>query len=648
MSYNATIHVDPSSVIGRVHSHLYGANLKHIGQTIYGGVWAEMLRGRKFAGHDRMYLGLSEGLNHQNPDYGIVEPWTAVNPDGDAVLFVHDNTTFYTGQRSQRITIRQDDGQQHGIRQAGLHLQAGRDYAVRLVLGGEGQAVRVQLGAAEWRIPQVEADWTTYATTLKPEQTETDGIFSMTFAGVGNLWIGCASLMPSDNVGGFRTDVIAAIQEWIPTFLRWPGGNFVSAYHWELGIGERDRRPSYYDPVWRTWETNDVGTDEFVDLFRLVGSEPILTVNMGTGTVDEAAAWVEYCNGKASSIYGGQRAANGFSEPYQLKTWFVGNEQFGNWQVGHCDAETYARRYLAFARAMRAADSDVHLIGVGVPIDLYGHWNELVLGIAGRQMDALSVHYYSIRTELAEKPPASDTLYLPKMGAAHEVALMLDRTLAIMDEHSGTPLPLAFDEWNTYWSGKWPDYFEDYDMADALYVGGLMHACLRRCDRIIMSAIYNLINCMGSYRVTPTQVWKTPSTLVLELLTHQRGAVGVQCDVETPSMPTTGAGNLPAFDAVARLDAAATYDAETDSLYLSVVNRDPEQAATVILTGVERAGRAVVYRVAGAGPLARNDAYQPDAVMIETTEWAAGADNLTIPAHSFTMVVIRHGVELRG
>lgn len=638
MPYPATITLNPADLIGAVNDHLYGANLEHIGRTVYEGHWAEMLKSRKFTAHDRMYIGLSEGLRHQNPNYGVVEPWTAVNPDYSSVLFVHDNTTFYTGAQSQRITVRQDNGIPHGIQQRGLYLQAGRAYQVRVVLQGQGQPVFVRLGDQLWNIESAPSSWMTYERIMTPQRTDTDGVLQITFEGLGSLWIGCASLMPADHLRGHRADVIAALKEWTPTWLRYPGGNFASAYHWEHGIGDRDLRPTYFDPVWKQWESSDVGTDEFMALCRLLGSEPILTVNMGNGTVEEAAAWVEYCNGDTSTKYGALRAANGHPEPYNVKTWFVGNEQFGNWQVGHCDAETYARRYLEYARAMRSVGSTLRLIAVGAPTDLYGHWNELVLQAIGQQTDALSVHYYSIRTELWDEPPPAAQLYLPKVAAAHEVALMLDQTLEVIAAFSQPPIPLAFDEWNTYVAGKAPDFFEDYSIADALYVGALMNACIQRCDRIVMSGIFNLINCMGSYRVSPQTIWKTPSSLVLELFTHYRGKYGVRCAVDSPTIATPAAGNLPAFEALPLLDAAATYDPDQRMVYLSVVNRDPEQAAQLAIQGIERSGAAVVYFVAGDSPLALNTEDHPTAVQIEHAIWKEGS--FVVPPHCCGMVVM--------
>lgn len=670
MTLQANIHLDPEHIIGKVDDYLYGANLEHIGQSIYGGIWAEMLRDRKFAGHDIMYTGSSEGLHNINPNFGIVAPWEALNPDYDTVRFVPDRTTFYTGEQSQRITIFQNDNQAHGIQQQGLYLQANLGYEIRIVLKGSGQSVSIQLGDCTWEIEAVSNTWATYQTTLTPEKTIDNASFSISINSESSLWIGCASVMPSNNINGFRPDVIEALKDWSPTFLRWPGGNFVSAYHWEDGIGDRDKRPSYLDPAWSLWESHDVGTDEFMQLCNIIGCDPILTINMGDGTVAEAVSWLEYCNKDVDWEYGAIRAANGHREPYNLRTWFVGNEQFGNWQVGHVDAETYAQKYLDFARAMRHIDPNLELIAVGVPADLYGHWNALVLENASTEIDHLSVHYYSIRTEKWDTPPSSEHLYLPKIAASHEVSKMLDDTLEIMDAHSERKIPLAFDEWNTFCGAKSPAYIEEYNLADALYAGALMNACIQRADRIKVGAIFNLINVMGSYLVSPQYNWeainlgrggawvatgidssypkpstiKVPPTLVMELMTHCRGTDAIQCTVDSPIYTSLGAGNLPAFDDVPVIDAAATYDRDNKLSYLSIVNRSADDTVEINLEGLNQQTIVKIYHVTGDSPMATNTFEAPNTVTIDEQDTISEHETISITPHSFNLLVIQHNI----
>jgi len=660
----ATVNINLDNVIGEAHEHLYGANLEHLGQAIYGGVWAEMLRDRKFAGNDRMYTAPSEGLHNVHPDVGVVVPWEALNPDYEAVLYAHDNSTFYTGRQSQRISIRRPDGQARGIKQGSLYLQSERDYHLRLVLKGQGQSLAVKLGDEDWQIAEVSEHWRTYQHTFTGSGADPKGELQLAIQ-EGALWIGCASLMPSDHMRGFRADVIAAMRDWSPTQLRWPGGNFVSAYHWQLGIGDRDLRPTYLDPAWWLWESNDVGTDEFIDLCRLVNAEPVLTANMGNGSPEEARAWVEYCNGDSATEYGAMRAANGYAEPHNVKVWFVGNEQYGNWQVGHVDADTYARRYLEFARAMRTADPDLTLIGVGVPVDLYAHWNERVLGIAAEEMDQYSLHFYSVRTEKLAESPAPEAIYLPKMAAWHEVKGMLDDTLAVVDQHTTRQLPIAFDEWNTYVGAKAPNFIEEYNLADALYTGSIMNLCLGRANRIRYSAIYHLTNVMGCYLIAPLYTWeelylgrrggwvpidtgqdpaapaviKMPATLVLELMTHHRGRQALETSVDCGIFASPAAGTMPAFDDVPLMNAATTLDADGKTLFVSLVNCGVDEPMDLSITGVEVETEVDMYCVSGASPLATNTFEAPDTVTIE--HQTMPVDQLQLPPHSFAMLVLR-------
>jgi alpha-N-arabinofuranosidase len=669
MTIQGSISINPNKIIGDVHDYLYGTNLEHLGEAIYGGIWAEMLKSPKFAGVDPRWKMQAQG-GALNPDHGIVLPWEGVNRDYERVIFDHDHQEYYTRTpeeqgfgvvrrpgydaqtafivdstpQSQRIIIREADGQQHGIKQGKLLLHAGRSYDLRIVLKGNGQDVLIQLGDQSWTI-SAGSDWETHRTSLTPGQSSTDGELSITVSSVGSLRLARVSLMPSDNLSGFRRDVVEAIKNsWVPTFLRWPGGNFASAYHWQDGIGDVDRRPPYLDPAWQLFEYNDVGTDEFMVLCKLLGTEPVLTINIGNGTPEEGQAWVEYCNGGTDTEYGALRAANGHPEPYNVKTWFIGNENYGNWQVGHTNAETYAQRYLEYSRAAREADPDLILLAVGVPTDQYRHWNARILPDIAAETDLLSIHYYSIRTEKWDNPPTAEELVVPVLAAGYEVETLLQGTLDVIAEYSNPPVPLAFDEWNPYLRAVTPDFIEEYNIADALYTGVVMNACLRRCDRIKLSASYHFINVMGNYRVTPGSTWLTPSTLVLELMTNHRGPVGIDCRVlETPTFSSKAIGQQFAYDGVPTLDAAATFDPDKNMVYLSVVNSDLENPAAINLEGLSRNGPAQVFRVSGESGVELNTEAEPEAVTIKESSWADGTHVLEVPPLSFSMVLIPLG-----
>ena len=665
MSFSAGIKINPNHVIGEINHYLYGANLEQIGESIYGGIWAEMLKSPKFSGPDPHFTSMAKG-GERNPNAGIVVPWEAINPDYERVICDHDCTEFYvraryqmdhavhkgihppagtrgvwTAQQSQRIEILESDRLPHGICQNNLLLKQGESYEVRLVMKGTGQTVTVTWGDQTWQIENVAADWETYTTTLTLQEGGRNGVFSVTFVDKGTLWIGRASLMQATHVKGFRADVIESIKDnWTPTWLRWPGGNFASAYHWQDGIGDRDKRPPYLDPAWQMWEYHDVGTDEFIEYCRLVDSEPVLTINMGTGSAQEAAEWVEYCNGDTSTKFGAMRAANGHPEPYNVKTWFVGNEQFGNWQDGHVDAETYARRYLEFSAAMLAVDPNLYLPAVGVPSDQYSHWNRRVLEIASEEMHVLSFHWYSIRTMRWESPPQAEDLVLAQLAAAYEIDKILESTIDISRANSDPAVPIAFDEWNPYLRAKPPLFLEEYNVADGLYTGGVMNSVLRNCDMVHMSAPFNFTNVMGNYRITQGSVWATPSTLVLDLLTRLRGSVGIDCQVvDTPTFASPEIGLQVAYSDVPTIDAAATYDREQNIVYLSIVNYDRNESGSIEIDLPKQSETAAVYTVSGKTGTELNTEINPEAVKIQTGHWDTSTP-FEIPPLAFCLIVI--------
>ena len=300
--------------------------------------------------------------------------------------------------------------QRHGIYQPRIPIRAGveyrgyiwaktTDYDGRITVALESD---VNLGeiyaAADMNI--TKGDWRKYEFTLKPVRSDPLARFAILFPGKGTVWIDQVSLLPGDAApGGVRRDVFEKIKLLNPAFIRWPGGNVAQDYRWLWAVGPRDQRVTWSNLSWKNEpEPSDFGTDEFVAFSRAVGAEPSITVNVeGRGaTVEEAAAWVEYCNGPATSKYGAMRAANGHPAPFGVKFWEVGNEIWGDWVRGHSDAETYARNYNRYAKAMRAVDPSIKLIAVG---DNNMNWNRTVLRAAGENIDYLAIHHYYGRHE---------------------------------------------------------------------------------------------------------------------------------------------------------------------------------------------------------------------------------------------------------
>ena len=288
---------------------------------------------------------------------------------------------------------------------------------------------------AEAEIQKVEGDWKQYRFELRPARADAHARLAILFEGTGRVWVDQVSLLPADAVGGVRADVEARVGALRPAFIRWPGGNVAQDYRWTWGVGPRDGRPEWVNLSWLNEpEPGDIGTDEFVAFCRRVGAEPSITVNVeGRGaTAEEAAAWVEYCNGAATSRYGAMRAANGHPEPYAVKYWEIGNEIWGDWVRGHSDAPTYARNYLRYERAMRAVDPGIQLTAVG---DNDMGWNRTVLREAGASIDFLAIHHYYGREAIAGD--ARNLMARP----LHFERFYKDVAKLIRDEAGGPPDP---------------------------------------------------------------------------------------------------------------------------------------------------------------------------------------------------------------
>jgi alpha-N-arabinofuranosidase len=638
----AKVRVRAGQAIGRVDPNLFGHFIEHLGRCIYGGLWAEMLCNRKFNGPDA-------------EEFGVVTPWQSVNR-GPNTFFNHDNTTFYTGNQSQKVVVRQDDGLPHGVRQGPLALHCGRRYRLRLVARQEGLqgplrfALEDDSGRTyiEEECLCQEGDWHTHEVTIDCPADDPQGQLAITFRGTGTVWLGAASLMPDDSLAGWRPDVLEAVRALRPPLLRWPGGNFASAYHWLDGIGPRDRRPTRLDPVWGALEPNDVGTDEFMALCALLGTEPYLTVNVGSGSPEEAAAWVEYCNGPADSTYGRMRADNGHPEPYGVRYWGIGNEVYGNWQYGHIDAETYARRYLEFAAAMRAVDPDLTLVAVGAHEYEAPEWNRSVLEMAGPRIDYLSLHHYVPGEMPRGMEPTHEELYPVVVAGPERVEELLRQAEeAIRQAGLEGKLHIAFDEWNVWVHAHYECAMEEpYLLRDGLYAAGIFHVFYRHCRHVTMANLAQLVNVLGAIYTTPAGLFLTPIYLAVQLQHDHSGPLSIATEVQSPTFDAQPMGRfMPARLGARYVDAAATLDEERGLLYLSVVNRHRREPAEVEieLEGATAQLEGGGYQLNGPSALSGNSITNPDVVRVQPIApfLAGNRFTYTFPEHSATVLELR-------
>ena len=347
----------------------FGMFIEHIGPLIYRSLWSEMLDDRKF------YFPIESAKPEektQNAGGGFpgmrLRKWRPVGPD-DAVSMDKDDP--FVGEQSPRIEL--DAVSLHGIRQPGLAVVAGKRYVGHIWLKGTPRAkVQATLiwgeGAANRQtvsLPALTGVYRRFEFSFTAGAGSNDAAFEIAGTGSGSFHVGAVSLMPADNVDGFRPDTIALLRQLHSGFWRLPGGNFLSDWSWYDGVGDRDRRRPTYDYAWNAMQSNDVGLDEFMTLCRLIGVEPYITVNAGFGDAHSAAEEVEYMNGTASTRLGAERARNGHPEPYLVRFWDIGNEPYGSWQLGRTDLKYYVLKHNEFAAAMRRADPSIILLASG-------------------------------------------------------------------------------------------------------------------------------------------------------------------------------------------------------------------------------------------------------------------------------------------
>jgi len=349
-----------------VSKYIFGSFIEHIGTIIYRSMWAEMIDDRKFyfpiTSKDPQVPARSQG----NPMRMPLHKWRPVGSD-EAVTM--DTNMPFVGDQSPKIQL--DASTPHGIRQASLSLVSGKKYIGRIYLRGTpGTKVTVSLvwgtGGNDKQSISFAAltnDYKKLPLSFTAKADSSDAAIEITGTGKGSFHIGTVSLMPADNVQGFRPDTIALLRKLHSGMWRLPGGNFLSDWVWYDAIGDIDKRPPMFDHAWNAMQPNDVGMDEFMTFCKLIDVDPYVTVNAGLGDSHSAMEEVEYLNGSATSYMGAKRARNGRPEPYHIKYWNIGNEPWGTFQIGYTDLKYYVIKNNEFAKAMRKADPTITLIG---------------------------------------------------------------------------------------------------------------------------------------------------------------------------------------------------------------------------------------------------------------------------------------------
>ena len=635
----ASVHIDATRVANRIDPQLYGHFLEFMFEGIKFGLHAELLRNRGFeetANASGLPRDWEREPNDRNDDRETTFAWDA------AVAYAPQETPWPAdaSAHSLRLAIKARYDGPRGVRQERVNVRRGVVYqgsfwlktpdydgAVTLALGQDREDGRSYGSAVIQRVATDDA-WHRYSFKLQPTESDPLAKLTILFDGKGRLWLDQVSLMPADAVDGVRGDVYARIKALRPAFIRWPGGNVAQDYHWQWGIGPRDRRPAWINKAW--WnerEPSDFGSDELIAFCRNVGAEPHLVVNVdGAGaTPEEAAAWVEYMNGPPTSKYGAMRAANGHREPFNVKTWELGNEIWGDWVRGYSDAATYARNYIRYREAMRAVDPSIRFIAVGRDRT---DWNEQLLVLAGRDIDLLSIHHY-------DGPEAQQSPLYLMARPLHWETYYRELGGLLRARVPGKDIKLIVNEWNTVLPLP-----RQHSMEAALYAARLMNVFERSGDLVAMNAVSDLVNGWpgGIIQAGRHGVYVTPTYRAVQLFAQHLGAERLEAAVQSPTFDVPGGPSAVPF-----VDVTASRSADGRRYVLKAVNTSLDAAIRVRVTiaGWQAPPSATQHVLTAPTLQTANSFATPDAIAVTVKSVPAGRDfTIHLPRHSVSVVVL--------
>jgi alpha-N-arabinofuranosidase len=398
---------------------------------------------------------------------------------------------------------------------------------------------------------------------------------------------------------GCRTDVLGALKRLDFTAMRYPGGNFVSGYHWQDGVGPKDRRPKVRDLAWQSLEPNQFGTNEFCELSRRMGWTPMMAVNLGTGTPEEARNWLEYCNIDSGSRWADLRIEHGYRQPHNVKLWCLGNEMDGAWQIGHVPAEQYAINAQQTARMMKMVDPSIELVvcgSCGPDLPTYLEWDRKVLAHMRDEAEYLSLHSY------VGNPDDDTPEYLAVVKGVDAQIEGTDAMCKAMQRLLRTKkkVQLSFDEWNVWYrarhgehvdgNGKFAPHLleEKYNLEDALVVAGYMNSFIRHADSVKIANIAQIVNVIAPILTSGDDMLLQTIFYPFEMYSRRRTGTSLQVAIEGPTYSTKKFGNVEYLDASSILNG--------NQLSVFLVNRSLDEPLEVRV----RVGDASVTKLLNA------------------------------------------------
>lgn len=618
--------------------YIYGGFIEHIGNLINHSLWSEVLDDRKF------YYGVLEVAEPFPTDrraaMSYIRKWTAVGPLSAITL---DKKNAYVGEHSPSIAL---SATPRGVTQSKLSFKGGRPYTGRIVVSSdEPTEISISIISAKKDRQTVKVkssqEWSTVSFEITPKVSSTESHLEITATGSGNLRIGAVSLMPADNVQGFRADTIALMKEMDCKIMRMPGGNFISAYDWKNTIGDKDKRPPTLDPVWKAVQPNDVGVDELLQMCKLINCEPYWCVNTGSGEPRSGAELVEYVNGASDTEWGAKRVANGHAEPYKVKYWNIGNEMYGHWQFGHMSRDQYVIKHNLFADAMRAVDPSIYIVAPGGFVDemttgqgifIAGQaqvhvgserdWAYGMLKDSWGKFDALATHAYPPEGKRFDLQTGKlfDVKMSPVEWArqpANRVATMADaweEYKKLFPKLNEGNIKVFFDEWAYS--------FQD-SLKGAVAISLTLHEFFRHTDFIAMAG-YTMGTAWINFNATESTI--SARGRAFQLYNKHFGSIPVKVNGNSPQpapqypvggdQPRVNTGS-PTYP----LDVSAALTEDGNTLTIALVNpTETAQSIDLSFEGFNAKGKGKVWSLIGKNAEATNVVgKKPDVVVLEST-----------------------------
>jgi alpha-N-arabinofuranosidase len=646
-------------------------------------VWAEILTDRKFANA----ITSAPTPAPANPFFRrfFGEPFKPVGPEGTVEM---DRSRPFVGRHSPRVKL--DRSEPHGIRQSRLRVGRNKAYEGRVILAGDpGTKITVRLawgpGAGDSQtitIPSLTRQYQKFPLKFTPAADTEEASLEILGTGTGAFHVGAVSLMAADNVQGFHAGMLRLFREEGFRMFKWPGGNFVSAYDYRDGLGDRDKRPPRLQPMWSDRvESNDVGLHEFIALCRLVGAEPDLAIDSGFGSAREAAEQVEYCNGSVDTRMGTMRADNGHPEPFNIRYWTIGNEMYGPWQYGHMSLDQYWVKHNTIVEAMKAVDPKIKVTLSGASIceksvggaEKKGNffpsmwepaiterlpyafgstydWDGWLLKKCADNIDNLSEHTYAYPNLAFDEEKqlyvdADDPLQCRARRLANRIGGAFDCWSKYVEEMpwlKDRNIKFIFDEW-----GNRPRSANGQNqplpgMLVPLSYALCFHEMFRHSDQIAASCATGGLRLLTD--ITGDAVGLTAEGVVMKLMqTHFLGAFPVTVDGNSPQQQVRGTnyvdkGPTPTGSSTYPLDVLAAFSSDRKRFLLSIVNpTEDEHSLTPAIRGVRLRERGRLYQIAPPGVNSANEAGKEPVVRIVETEQAAFPGTVHSPPVSVSL-----------